>query len=222
MDQARIVEVDVGRSVYEANMRLADGFRRLLDSYGVRAYEFLGSPGSGKTSLIERLIGIALSSGYEASSVGYIGGDVATSLDTERVSRHGVQYVQINTGSLCHLEVPHIYQAVEKLDLESLKLLFIENVGNLICPANFPLGAHRRVLVVSVTEGEDKFVKHPLTTRLADVIVINKIDLVAATGVDPGGMERDAQSINPRAPIVRTSARTGDGVDELYRVLLGG
>ncbi len=218
----RVVEVDVGRSVYEANKRLADEFRMLLDSYGVRAYEFMGSPGSGKTSLIERLIGIALNNGYEASSIGYIGGDVATSLDTERVSKHGVQHVQINTGNICHLEVPHIYQAVEKLDLRRLKMLFIENVGNLICPANFPLGAHRRVLVVSVAEGEDKFVKHPLTTRLADVIVINKVDLASAAYVDLDKMERDARSLNPRAPIVRTSARTGEGVDKLYHVLLGG
>ncbi len=217
----RTIEIKVGRSVIEANLKLAKQLRELLNAYSVKAYEFLGSPGSGKTSLIERLISMALGEGYSGVSIGYIGGDVATRLDAERIARHGVQNVQINTGGICHLEVPHIYQAIESLDLEKLELLFIENVGNLICPADFPLGAHRRVLVVSVTEGEDKFLKHPITTRLADVIVINKVDLADAVEVDVDRMERDARGLNPRAPIVRTSARTGEGVDKLYRALMG-
>ncbi|BES82311.1 hydrogenase nickel incorporation protein HypB [Pyrodictium abyssi] len=213
----------IGKNIVEENARLAEKLRRLYNEAGVKVFEFLGGPGSGKTSVIERLVERMLRD-YRPDEIGYIGGDIATTLDTERIARYGVRHVQINTGGTCHLEVPHVEAAIRALGgaeaLRRLKVLIIENVGNLICPFNFPLGAHARVLVADVAEGEDKFVKHPLSTRASDVIVINKVDIAGAVDVDVEKLVRDARSLNPRAPIVLVSARTGQGIEELYRVLM--
>jgi len=213
----------IGRDVLSENAKLAERLRRLYDEAGVKVYEFLGGPGSGKTSVIERLVERMLRD-FKPDEIAYIGGDIATTLDTERIAKYGVRHVQINTGGTCHLEVPHVEAAIKALGgpeaLRSLSIMIIENVGNLICPFNFPLGAHLRVMVADVTEGEDKFIKHPLSTRVSDVIVINKIDLAKYIGVDLDKMISDARSLNPRAPIILVSARTGEGIEELYQTLL--
>jgi len=215
--------VFVAKDVIAENERLAQRLRQLYDKYGVKVFEFLGGPGSGKTTLIERLLE-RFTRDYRPEEIAYIGGDVATSLDTERIVKYGVQAVQINTGGTCHLEVPHVEAAIEKLGgeeaLSKLKFMIIENVGNIICPFNFPLGAHARIMVADVTEGEDKFVKHPLSTRVSDVIAINKVDLAEILGINLERMIEDARRINPRAPVLLVSARTGQGVDELYKLLL--
>ncbi len=214
--------VFVAKNILEENERQAAKLRELFDKYGVTVYEFLGGPGSGKTSVIEKLLERMIEE-FGADRIAYIGGDVATTYDTERIMKYGVHAVQINTGGVCHLEVPHVEAAIEKLGgpkvLSSIDVMIIENVGNLICPFNFPLGAHARVMVVDVTEGEDKFVKHPLSTRVSDVIVINKVDLAPYVGVNVDRMVEDARRLNPRAPVVKVSAKTGEGVDELYKVL---
>ncbi len=214
--------VFVAKDVLEENAKLAERLRSLYDKYGVTVYEFLGGPGSGKTSIIERLLELMVRD-FGSERIGYIGGDVATTYDTERIKRYGVHAVQVNTGGVCHLEVPHVEAAIEKLGgtdfLSKIDILIIENVGNLICPFNFPLGANARVMVVDVAEGEDKFVKHPLSTRVSDVIVINKIDIAKYLGVNVDRMIADARSINPRAPIVLVSAKTGEGIEELYEIL---
>ncbi len=214
--------VFVGKDVIEENAKLAQRLRELYDKYGVVVYEFLGGPGSGKTSLIEKLVPLMLRE-YKPERVLYIGGDVATTLDTERIARLGIRTVQINTGGTCHLEVPHIEATLKQLGgegvLRDLDVVIIENVGNLICPFNFPLGAHARIMVVSVAEGEDKFIKHPVSTKVSDIIVINKIDLAKAVGVNVNYMIKTAKEINPRAPIILASAKTGEGVEELYRVM---
>ncbi len=201
---------------------LARRMRRLFDEYGVTVYEFLGGPGSGKTSLIERLVELMLRT-TEPDRIAYVGGDVATAFDGERLARYGVRVVQVNTGGTCHLKVPHLEEAIRALGgrevLREVDVMFVENVGNLICPFVFPLGAHARVMVVSVAEGEDKFLKHPMSVRASDVIVISKVDLAEAVGVSVERMVRDAKTINPRAPVVVTSAKTGYGIDELYSVL---
>ncbi len=207
------------KSIRDENLRLAQELGAYLRSRGIRAFEFLGSPGSGKTTVIECLVKSLLADGYEPRSIAYIGGDVATRRDTERIERLGVQAVQINTGGICHLEVPHVKKALEYLDLDKARVLIIENVGNLICPFYFPLGAEKRVLVVSVAEGEDKFVKHPMSTRLADVIVINKVDLAEAVGVDVDYMEKTARELNPRAPIIRMVAKRCEGIRGLREAL---
>jgi hydrogenase nickel incorporation protein HypB len=215
--------VFVAKDIIAENEKLAQKLRQFYDRYGVKVFEFLGGPGSGKTLLIERLIQRFLQR-YRPDEIAYIGGDVATSLDTQRIAKYGVHAVQINTGGTCHLEVPHVEAAIEKLGgeevLSKLKIMIIENVGNIICPFNFPLGAHARIMVADVAEGEDKFIKHPLSTKVSDVIVINKIDLADTIGVNVNKMIEDARRINPRAPILLVSAKTGQGVDELYRLLL--
>ena len=214
--------VFVGKDVIEENAKLAQRLRELYDKYGVIVYEFLGGPGSGKTSLIERLVPIMLRE-YRPERILYIGGDVATTLDTERIAKLGIRTVQINTGGTCHLEVPHIEATLKQLGgeeiLRDLDVIIIENVGNLICPFNFPLGAHARIMVVSVAEGEDKFIKHPVSTKVSDIIVINKIDLAKAVGVNVDYMIKTAKEINPRAPIILASAKTGEGVEKLYQVM---
>ncbi len=214
--------VFVARDVIEENRKLAMKLRELYDSAGVVVYEFLGGPGSGKTSLVERLIR-HFTNDFSPSEILYIGGDVATSLDSERIAKHGVYTVQINTGGTCHLEVPHVEETLMKLGgksfLEKIKVIIIENVGNIICPFNFPLGAHARIMVADVAEGEDKFIKHPISTRVSDIIVINKIDLAEYLGINIDKMISDAHKINPKAPVYLTSARTGYGVEDLYNKL---
>ena len=207
------------KSIREENLKLAEKMAAFFRSKGLRVFEFLGSPGSGKTTVIECLVKSLLDSGYAPESIAYIGGDVATTRDTDRIKRFGVQAVQINTGGICHLEVPHVEKALKHLDLDKARVLIIENVGNLICPYFFPLGAEKRVTVVSVAEGEDKFIKHPMSTRLSDVIIINKVDLAEAVGVDVDYMEKTARELNPRAPIIRMVAKRCEGVDKLREAL---
>ena len=212
----------LGRDVLRENEKLAARLRSLYDQYGVRVYEFLGGPGSGKTSVIERLLELMLRE-HSPDEILYIGGDIATSLDAERIARHGVRHVQINTGGTCHLEVPHVEAALKAAGgeetLKKLKVIIIENVGNLICPFNFPLGAHLRIMVADVAEGEDKFVKHPLSTRVSDVIVINKVDIADLLGINLEKLINDARTINPRAPVLLVSAKTGQGIEELYKTI---
>ena len=212
----------IGKDIIRENEEKARALRRLYDEAGVVVFEFLGGPGSGKTSVIERLVERLLKD-YKPEEIIYIGGDIATTLDTERIAKYGVRHVQINTGGTCHLEAPHVEAAIKALggseSLKTAKIMIIENVGNLICPFNFPLGAHARIMVADVAEGEDKFIKHPLSTKVSDVIVINKVDLAEAIGVNLDKMINDARKLNPHAPIVLVSAKTGQGIEELYKIL---
>ncbi len=211
-----VVVVRIDEPILESNRKIAMELRRKFNGLGVTVIEFLGSPGSGKTALIERLIEVY---GGSKSELAYIGGDVASTVDTERILRHGIAGVQVNTGGACHLEAIHIRKAIEKLDLNRVKFLFIENVGNLICPIYFDLGSTTRVLVVSVTEGEDKFIKHPMTVRSSNIIVINKVDLADIMGIDLNRMVDDARKINFRAPVILTSAKTGVGIFDLAKAV---
>jgi len=151
--------------------------------------------------------------------IGMIAGDVATTIDADRVERHGVQAVQVNTGRECHLDANLIGKALEKFNLENIDLLFIENVGNLICPGDYPLGTHRRVVVISVTEGEYMVVKHPLIFKEADVAVINKIDLADIMGTSVEKLVEDAKSVNPNIRVARTDAKKGVGLEDLIVAL---
>ncbi len=203
--------VSIQKDIKQKYLEKARALRELYDKAGVRVYEFLGSPGSGKTSVIEALVD-RLKDKYK---ILYMGGDVASTLDAERVERHGVDAIEINTGGICHLEPDHISEALKGIDLSKYDIVFIENVGNLICPFSFPLGAHKRIMIVSVAEGEDKFVKHPMSTRLSDIIVISKVDLADKMGINVEKMKGDARKLNPKAPIVMLSTVTGQGIDEL-------
>lgn len=213
--QGEIMDVEVEEDLLALNRKIALENKALLDRHGVKAIDFMGSLGAGKTSIIEALAEV-LKDRYR---IAVIVGDVATSIDANRISRHGIRAIQINTGRECHLDAQLIRRALQLLDLKNIDLLFIENVGNLICPADFPLGAHMRVVVVSVSEGSDMIIKHPTSFVGADVVVINKIDVTEAFNVDLGKLVNDLKEINPKAKVVLMSARKRTGLDDLIRAL---
>ncbi|MEM1900584.1 MAG: hydrogenase nickel incorporation protein HypB [Candidatus Nezhaarchaeales archaeon] len=213
--QGEVMDIEVEQDLLALNRRIALENRRLLDQHGVRAIDFMGSLGAGKTSIIEALIDL-LKGKYR---IAVIVGDVATSIDADRLSRHGVKAIQINTGRECHLDAQLVRRALQLLDLKNIDLLFIENVGNLICPADFPLGAHARVVVVSVSEGSDMIVKHPLSFKDVDVVVINKIDVADVFNVDLQALINDVRMLNPKAKIVLTSVKECVGLNDLIRAL---
>jgi len=214
-EEGEIYDVELSEDLLKANRHLAEENSRFLRKNDVRAIDVMGAIGSGKTSLIEKLVQI-LKTRYR---IAVFKGDLTTTIDAELIARHGVQAIAINTGKECHLDANLIRKALQKLKLESIDLLFIENVGNLICPAEFPLGSDRRVVVVSVTEGPYMVVKHPFIFMEADVVAINKVDLAKAMGVDIEKLGKDVKTINPKAVVVATNCRTGEGVDEVARAL---
>jgi len=212
----KTVTVDMGESVLEHNRALARANREHLKEHGVRAFDFLGAVGSGKTMLIERLADVLKAQGLQ---VGAIAGDVAGDDDYRRFRKKGIRAANVNTGKECHLDAHLVEHALEELDLMKIDVLFIENVGNLVCPADFPLGAERRVVVISTTEGDDMVRKHPVIFRLSDIIVINKVDLAKIMEVDPKGLVRDAKTVRPDAKIFLTDARHGKGIKELMKAM---
>ena len=153
------------------------------------------------------------------TKVAVIAGDLTTTIDAERIETEGARVIQVNTGKECHLDANLIRQAVDKMKLDGVEVLFIENVGNLICPGEFPLGAHKRLVVTSVTEGPYTLMKHPYIFREADIIVLNKIDLAKAMKVNPSQLERDAYRINPQAPFIKVNALKGLGISKIIDAL---
>jgi hydrogenase nickel incorporation protein HypB len=214
-DQDEVLDIELEEDFLKANQRMADLNRKTFDRYGVRVIDFMGSIGAGKTSIIEQLA----QSLRDKYKMGVIAGDTATAIDAERVARHGVLSLQINTGKECHLDAPLIRKASKRMLREGVKLIIIENVGNLICPAEFPLGAHKRVVVVSVTEGEYMIKKKGDIFRAAEVGVINKKDMSGPMGVDVNELVKDAHDANPKMKVVVTNARTGEGIPELIEAL---
>jgi len=148
-----------------------------------------------------------------------IAGDLTTTIDAERLIQAGMETLQVNTGRMCHLESIIVRKALLELDLKNLDLLFIENVGNLICPAGFPLGSHKRVVVISVTEGPYMVAKHPYMFMDADVVLTNKVDLAGAMQVDPAALERDVRHLKPGLPVIKTDCVRGRGIDEAIQTL---
>jgi hydrogenase nickel incorporation protein HypB len=201
--------IPVVEKILSANDQLADDNRRRLDAAGVFSYNLMASPGAGKTSLIERTIA-GLASRYRLA---VIDGDVATSIDADRARAAGAMAVQVNTGGDCHLDAVMLKSALETFDLESVDLLIVENVGNLICPASFKLGTHRSVLIASVPEGDDKPYKYPAMYRGVDALVINKIDLLPYVDFDMTYFRRGVEILNPGLVAFPLSCRTGEGLD---------
>ncbi len=212
----KTVTLDMEKDILSANREIADSNRKLLDRNGIVAFDFLGAIGSGKTLIIEKLVDILKAKG---KSAGAIAGDVSGDDDYTRFRAHGIPAENINTGKECHLDAHLVDHALEHLPLDKMDYLFIENVGNLVCPVDFPLGSHKRVVVISVTEGDDMVRKHPAIFAFSDVIVINKIDLAEAMQVDPKILERDAKRVNPGAKIIMMDARHGKGMDLLVSAL---
>lgn len=214
-DDDEVLDIELEEDFIKANERMAELNRKTFDHYGVTVIDFMGSIGSGKTSIIERLVQ-SLKDKYR---IGVIAGDTSTSIDAERVGRHGVPSIQVNTGRECHLDAPLVRKASKKLLRIGVNLILIENVGNLICPAEFPLGAHKRVVVVSVTEGEYMIKKKQDIFRVADVGIINKKDMAPYMGIDVQELVNDALNANPKIKVVVTSAKTGEGIGELISAL---
>ena len=179
-EKGEVFDIELEADILKANEKLAEENKQLLRKNGVQAIDVMGSIGSGKTSLIEKLVK-ELKRRYRMA---VFKGDLTTTIDAELIRRHGVQVVAINTGKECHLDANLVEKALRRINLQNKDLLFIENVGNLICPAEFPLGSEKRVVVVSVTEGPHMIVKHPFIFMDADVVAINKMDLAEAMEVD--------------------------------------
>ena len=214
-EEGEIYDVELDVNILRANERLAEENRKMLRKYGVRAIDVMGSIGSGKTSLIEKMI-VTLKDRYR---IAVFKGDLTTTIDAEMIAKHSVESVPINTGKECHLDANLVSKALRRVDLSRFDLLFIENVGNLICPAEFPLGSEKRIVVVSVTEGPYMVIKHPFIFMNADIVAVNKIDLAEAMGVDVNKLKRDVRSINPKSVPVPTNCRSGEGVSEVVKAL---
>ena len=214
-EPGEIFDIELDENLKRANDQIAEENQRLLQKHGVQAIDIMGSIGSGKTSLIEHLVR-QLRDKYRIAA---FKGDLTSRIDAERISGLGVQSVQINTGRECHLDANLVRKALAKIDLNTLDILFIENVGNLICPADFPLGSSKRVVVVSVTEGPYMVVKHPFIFAEADVAVINKIDLASQMNVDIRKLGNDVHTINAKTSVTFTNCRTGEGADRVCLAL---
>jgi hydrogenase nickel incorporation protein HypB len=210
-----IFDIELEKDLLAKNRSLARENRKKFDRSNILTIDIMGSIGSGKTSLIKAILK-RLGMGER---VAVIAGDLTTTIDAERIEAEGARVLQVNTGKECHLDAHLIQQAVKRMKLDGVKILFIENVGNLICPGEFPLGAHKRLVVTSVTEGPYTIVKHPYIFREADVIVLNKIDLTKPMKVNTAQLERDAQQINPHVPFIKTNAAKGIGIPRVIDAL---
>ena len=210
------MEVVVTQDILKANDSIAEQNLARLDAAGVYTVNVLGSPGAGKTTLLERLA--EKLNGRVKAAV--IEGDLATSKDAERIEKLGWPTIQINTGGGCHLEANMVSTAMKSLPLDDTDLLFIENVGNLVCTASHKLGERLRVVVLSSTEGDDKVSKYPPMFQKTNAIIMNKADLLPYTDFDIDRMEEDARRLNPDVEIFKVSSRTGEGIAEVAEWLL--
>lgn len=216
---AKVVEVN--RSLLEANQQQAVANRQHIERMGAVAVNLISSPGSGKTTLLERTID-ALG---KTVRIGVIEGDIETERDAERIRAKGVPAVQLTTGGACHLDAPMVHGGLHVLEHfakgAKLDLIFIENVGNLVCPATFDLGEHRRVVLLSTPEGSDKPAKYPATFRSADLVLITKSDLLAHFNFSVDEATREAQLLKPQLDVLTLSATTGEGFDAWITYLQG-
>ncbi|MCB9334002.1 MAG: hydrogenase nickel incorporation protein HypB [Lewinellaceae bacterium] len=204
--------VDLERDILDKNKRMAERNRGFFEARNIRAINLVSSPGSGKTALLERTL--ADRAGKDRFYV--IEGDQQTDRDAERIAAGGAPVVQINTGKGCHLEADMVHQAIRSLQPETDSIVFIENVGNLVCPSMFDLGEGRRVVVISVTEGEDKPIKYPDMFHTADLCVINKIDLLPYLQFDLEQLKKYGRQVNPNLEFLEVSATTGAGMEGWY------
>ena len=202
------MEIKVLKNILGANEQIAEQNHQLLDKECIFAVNIMSSPGAGKTSLILETIKTLRGK----TRIGVIEGDVAGSVDAERVDQEKVPVIQINTGGQCHLDANMVRNALENLPLRDIGLLFIENVGNLICPAAFALGEHKKIVISSVPEGDDKPIKYPMLFHTADAVVINKIDLMPYVKYDLQAFVKGVRALNKSAEIFQVSCTTGQGI----------
>lgn len=209
--------IDVKKAILSDNQDLADEIRRELRMKSVFMINFMASPGAGKTSLlletIRRLRG--------QFRIGVIEGDIESMVDSEKIAAEGIPAVQLRTGGECHLDAPMIESALRTMALDSLDIIIVENIGNLVCPAEFDLGENLKVMILSVPEGDDKVLKYPLMFSVCDALVINKIDYLSLTDYDMAMLKERAKVLNPEVTIFETSCRTGEGLDDWCQWLKG-
>ncbi len=205
-------KVRVVKDALDANTTIAQANRADFDRAGVTVVNLMSAPGAGKTTLLERAL-----AGLDSIAVGVLEGDVQGSFDADRLARLHIPVTQINTdpgfGGECHLDANMVRSAIPSLPLEEIDLLIIENVGNLVCPAEFKVGEDARVMVSSVTEGEDKPLKYPLMFRTCELVLVNKIDLLPHLDFDLEAFLRNVEAVNPEAQHMLVSARTGEGIE---------
>lgn len=207
--------VEVLERIFDENDRTAAQNRADFDAAGVTAVNLMSSPGAGKTELLRRVLGRL----QGTVRIGVVEGDIETSIDADRLEGFGAVISLLNTangfGGECHLDAPMVRSALARLPLDDLGLLLVENVGNLVCPAEFAVGEHHRVMVYAITEGEEKPLKYPVMFRSVDLVLINKIDLLPHLDFNLTAFNQNLRAVNPEVTVLETSARTGQGVDEL-------
>jgi len=204
------MKVKVVTRILEVNERIAAENRRLFDEAGVYVINLMSAPGAGKTSLLEKTIKEL--GGKIKTAV--IEGDIAGTSDAERIGSLGVPVIQINTGGACHLDANMINEVLESLPLKEIDLLFVENVGNLVCPAEFNIGEDMKAMLLSITEGDDKPLKYPLMFQESSALILNKMDLLPYTNANTEKIRKDAASLNPSLQIFEVSCKTGQGLSE--------
>lgn len=209
--------ISVNVNVLNKNDEIAARVQADLNARGIRMINLLGTPGSGKTTLLEKVL---TDGRIDRSTVAVIEGDLYTAKDAERMEALGIRTIQLNTEGACHLEADMIQQAIDLLDLTGVKTIVIDNIGNLVCTAEFRLGEHLRIGVASVTEGNDKPLKYPLLFQTADVVLINKIDLAPYTNFSVEQFERDIHSLNPNARVHTCAAWKGEGLEPVVELFL--
>jgi len=206
--------VSVLERIFGENEQTAEANRADFDAAGVTVVNLMSSPGAGKTTLLRETLRLL----HDRHRIGIIEGDIETSLDADRLAGFGAAIALVNTGNgfggECHLDAPMVRSALPRLPLAELDLVIIENVGNLVCPAEFVVGEHARAMVFSITEGEEKPLKYPVMFRTADLVVVNKIDLLPHLDFDLDGFYANLRAVNPAAAVIELSARTGHGLEE--------
>jgi hydrogenase nickel incorporation protein HypB len=210
------MEIKILKDILESNKNAAAEVKDLLKHKKIYMIDMMSSPGSGKTTLNDKLIG-AMKSRYR---IAVIEGDIKTTKDAERLAKHNIPIFQIETdrfGGDCHLESTWIKKCLEQFDLDNLDLVIIENIGNLVCPAEFQLGDDERIVVLSITEGEDKPAKYPLMFNTSDTMVLNKMDLLPHLDYDMKELMDNLKKVNPNIKIFQLSAKTGEGMDDLVK-----
>ncbi|MHA1472599.1 MAG: hydrogenase nickel incorporation protein HypB [Promethearchaeota archaeon] len=214
-DDIREDVIETKKAVEKDNELLAERVHQTFKDNNVKSFDVVGAIGAGKTALLEQIVK-RLTADYR---VLVICGDITTRVDADRIEKHKAETIQINTGRECALNAYHIHQIIKNKDLKNYDIVFIENVGNLICPSDFILGTDKRLIVVSTTEGEWVVEKHPMLFKMSDIAVINKIDLKERLGTDVNKMVSDAKKINPQIEVVTTSAKTGENIEKLMNLM---
>lgn len=204
------MEIQIMKNILGENDRIADENRKFFAEKKILVMNLMGSPGSGKTSLLEK----TLAKLAGKIKIAVIEGDLFTAKDAERIERQGVQVVQINTSGGCHLDAQMIKRAAESLNLDEINLLIVENVGNLVCPAEFDVGENLKAVVLSITEGDDKPLKYPLIFKESAITLLNKIDLLPFTNFNLESAREDLTTIHPNLKIIETSCTKDSGIDE--------